>query len=424
MSAIAADVLVPFNSLVQPLPADYKVFDPYGRLFGWCRDIHRLNEVFLEARRSLSIDPFVGRDQDDLLLEWRLQADIGRMVRPLVVVSNLHKIPQLVANAARGASILPLLLSNGCLEYVSPSEELSLKVTYILSEDTPFTHLEVTDVAFVGIIAALSPFFRHNQGPRLVYWIGMSKQTIGTTTAQDMGAATTHNLWYGQKPMVVTRTARDMNMDQIPDCVNVTIIFFPHSYNQEDAIVMNRASIDRGLFVSHSVRTYTAETRATVQDPAGERFERPTREQTFCMKDADYSKLEANGLPKLRQAVKGRDVIIGKTIPNKKISSSAVVNAPGSLRGGDKQKIRRDQSVQVRDDEYGTVGSVVLANKPDGDIVKVGVRTVRTPIVGDKFSSRHAQKVPSTISPRVVSTRSFRVRSVASLHRKTCPFRR
>jgi len=395
---MAGDLIVWFpQALTARLDTDYKVFDPHGRFIGWCSDVVALNTLFLTGRRQMRFDLFVSRYQDDDLMEWRVYCDIGRMVRPLLVVENLYKLPQLLEVAVAGQSILPTLLVNGCIEYVSPSEEKDLKVTFKLpdhiEEVLQYTHLEVNDVTFVGIIAALSPLFRHNQGPRLVYWIGMSKQAIGTSTKRDMGSATTHNLWYGQKPMVATQTARDLSMDQIPDCVNVTVIFFPQSCNQEDAIVMNRASVDRGLFVSDSVRTYTTEKQGCTDDASSEQFEKPIEGATFGMKDADYTKLEKNGLPSVGKQVDGGDVIIGKTVPIKKISSTAVVNVPRKLKSIEYQNRRRDKSTQVRDDEKGVISSVLLARKPDSEIAKVTVRSVRIPEVADKFSSRHSQKV-------------------------------
>ena len=397
--AIFGDNVVYFSSEKQSIdPAWYKIFDPHGRFVGWSRDIQQLNRTFLRHRRCLSIDMFVTRFQDDTMREWRVHCDMGRMVRPLLVVEHLHKIPQLVRACAPGTSVLPALLTNGCLEYVCPSEEQSLRTTFDLP--TPgtldeyvrtHTHLEVCDVSFVGIIAALAPFFRHNQGPRLVYWVGMSKQAIGTTGKKDRGSATTHNMWYGQRPLVATQTARDLNMDQIADCTNVVMIMYAMAGNQEDALIINRASVDKGMFVSDSVRTYYTEKQRSMDDVSGERFENPVKGHTFAMKDADYGKIQANGLPRAGTKVNGSDVIIGKSVPIKKISSSAIVNVPKTIKSIDYQKKRRDKSIQVRDDEQGTVESALLARTPQYDIAKVRVRTTRIPEVADKFASRDAQ---------------------------------
>ena len=369
---------------------DYKLFDPQGKFFGWCTDINELNRLFFNARRALNVDPYVTRHQDNILREFRLHCDTGRQVRPLLVLSNIHKLPQLVAGVVTGTSLIPDLLVHGCLEYVSPAEEQELKITHKLplsgSVDDGSTHLEVNDVSLVGVIGALTPFFRHNQGPRLVYWVGMSKQTIGSSRKQDRGAATTHNLWYGQRAIVATQAARDLNMDQTPDCCNFVVALYALPWNQEDAFVVKKSSIERDMSTSSSTRIYVSKCKGS------EQFENPTVGQTFAMKDSDYSHLQSNGLPRMREKLRGTDVVIGKTVPIKKISASASVHVPQHSRTSEYQKRRRDNSVQVRKDEGGVVVSTEIVKRPEGDLAKVGVQTTRVPQIGDKFSSRHGQK--------------------------------
>jgi DNA-directed RNA polymerase II subunit RPB2 len=374
----------------------YTFFDGFGRITGFLKDIGLAIKTFLRLRRSVSIDPFVGYFKDEFLLEFRVFCDIGRLIRPLIVVENMHKIPTIVRSNRGDTSLLHSLVAAGCVEYVSAAEEMSLTLTYsfsdVFSQPGMFSHLEITDVSFVGIIAALSPYFRHNQGPRLVYWIGMSKQAIGCTTKDDMGAATTHNLWYGQSPLVNTKTAHILGMDQTATCINCTVIFFPLDYNQEDALVFNQASIDRGMFISNSVRTYDALRNGNINDISGEKFERPRKGNTFGMKMGSYDVIRKDGLSRPGEYVSGGDIIIGKTVPVKKISSSALVNVPRQLRTSEYQRKRHDKSIQVRSDEKGVVSRVQLAHKQNSDIAKVQVRTVRIPEIGDKFSSRFSQK--------------------------------
>ena len=403
--ALCRDAVVPFVDGVVPrdLPAgSYRVFSSFGALVGWCPDVSKLNRIFLHARRTLSIDMYATCSQDDTLREWRFHCDAGRLVRPLFVLENIHKVPDILRRRAPGASCLSLMFAEGCLEYVSPCEESSRFVAATPRDvKGTCTHLEVSDVSFVGVTAALAPLFRHNQGPRLVYWVNMCKQTIGAAPSQDRGSATTHNLWYGQRPIVTTQVAGDLGIDNRPDCVNVSIIFFPHSCNQEDAIVLNRASVDRGMFVSSSVRTYTCEKQGRAGSFA-ETFERPTRGTTLCLKDGDYSKLGATGIPERGARVRSGDVVIGKTVPVKKISEAADAHRVKKYQSSEYQKKRRDMSVQVRKDEGGTVASSFLGTRPNGTgVAKVRVRTTRVPEVGDKFSSRHAQKgiIGSIVAP-------------------------
>lgn len=382
----------------------YKFFDHNGCIIGYIKDIHKGIDSFCALRRSMSIDPLATYAVFGELMEFRIFCDMGRLVRPLLVIENLSKIPDIIDTIGPDSSLIPALLSSGCIEYVSAPMEHKhnfaegFKPTYSFSEALrpycEFTHLEITDVSFVGIIGALSPFFRHNQGPRLVYWIGMSKQAIWSTTKEDMGAATTHNLWYGQKRAVTTRTAKQLNMDLTPVGINCTVIFYALDYNQEDALIVNRASVDRGLFISTSTRTYDSHRKGTDSDISGERFENPKISGTFGRKLGSYEHLKKDGLPRPGADVTGGDIIIGKTVSIKKISNTAIVNASKQLRSADYQKNRRDKSVQVRRDEMGTVSEVILAHKgsTQSDIAKVRVRTLRIPETGDKLSSYHSQK--------------------------------
>ena len=168
----------------------YTYVNSNGIPLGYLRDANKAIDTFIRLRRSMSIDQFATYFKDDELNEFRFFCDTGRLIRPLLVIENLKKIPDIVNSKTHGSSILPLLLSSGCLEYVSTTEEKNIKSTFSFQDvfSDLYTHLEVSDVSFVGILAALSPFFRHNQGPRLVYWIGMSKQAICCSTNNDMGA--------------------------------------------------------------------------------------------------------------------------------------------------------------------------------------------------------------------------------------------
>ena len=386
----------PLRSWDDVLPPCYTFFDTHGRPVGYIHDIDCAVKKFVSLRRSLTIDYMVTYSKNKKLQEFRVFCDVGRLTRPLIVVTNMYKIPDIVRACVDQSRLFRTLLANGCIEYVSAGEEKTLRTTFdfadLFQEGNDYTHIEITDVSFVGIVAALSPLFRHNQGPRLVYWIGMSKQAICCTPQNDLGSSTTHSLWYGHKPSCATATARMLNMDQVATCINCTVIFYPLDYNQEDAIIMNQASIDKGMFISDSIRTYDTCRQGSKNETNGELFEKPKKGNTYGMKLGSYDVIQSDGLARPNARVKGNDIITGKTVPGKKISNTALVNAPAQLRSAEHQRKRCDRSTQVRPDEAGTVTEVILAKKENSHLAKVRVATTRIPKVGDKFSSRHSQK--------------------------------
>ena len=100
-------------------------------------------------------------------------------------------------------------------------------------------------------------------------------------------------LSYPQKPLVTTRAMEHLHFRELPAGINAIVAIACYSgYNQEDSMMMNQSSIDRGFFRSAFYRCYRAEEKragALVQEvievpPAPEpsraqaRYRRPRQE--------------------------------------------------------------------------------------------------------------------------------------------------
>ena len=111
----------------------------------------------------------------------------------------------------------------------------------------------------LGVCASIIPFPDHNQSPRNTYQSAMGKQAMGVYTSNYQIRMDTlaHVLYYPQKPLVVTRALDFLHFKELPSGCNAIVAIACYTgYNQEDSVIMNQSSIDRGFFRSVFYRTY------------------------------------------------------------------------------------------------------------------------------------------------------------------------
>ena len=147
-------------------------------------------------------------------------------------------------------------------------------------------------------------------------------------------------------------------------------------YNQEDSIIMNKGSIDRGFFRSVFYRTYH-DSEEKGREYKSEEFGRPPPSTTLEMRRGTYDKLDIDGLVFPATRVSGDDIIIGK-IAKIQIDETRIDLG---------KKTHKDSSIPLRRSENGIIDSVMITNNYEGfKFVKVKVRSVRIPQIGDKFA--------------------------------------
>ena len=291
------------------------------------------------------------------------------------------------------------LVTSGFIEYVDTEEEETTMISmtiddlvagrHAVEQNTGvainYTHCEIHPSMILGICASIIPFPDHNQSPRNTYQSAMGKQAMGmyVTNYQIRMDTLGYVMFYPQKPLVTTRAMEYLHFRELPaGCNAVVAIMCYTGYNQEDSVLMNQSAIDRGLFRSLYYRSFKDEEKKQ-GSLSREEFERPDRDTCLGMRHGTYDKLDDDGLICPGTRVSGDDIIIGKTAPLPE-DDTAVLS---------KRFSKKDCSTGMKHAETGIIDQVLLTTNDQGlRFVKLRVRSMRTPQVGDKFSSRHGQK--------------------------------
>lgn len=316
----------------------------------------------------------------------QITSDRGALCRPVFVTENIYKLRKIV-DSNPGSLRLNLwteLLSHGVIEYIEKEEEETLHIGMRLGEVgvelNTYTHYEIHPTVINGLCAGQIPFSDHNQAPRNCYQSAMGKQAIGvyaTNYLQRMDNAA-HVLTQPQRPLVTTWTDEMLQTPQIPAGANaIVVIMCWGGYNQEDSVILNRTSLDNGMFGSIMYKSYREETKPNASDL--ENFEFPDEEICTNMKTNNYATLCGQAVAPIGTDVYEGDVIIGKTITSRDIGQSVTGK-------------KRDNSIYVRNNEKGTVDMTMTVTGEASKIVKVRIRELRKPQIGDKLASRHGQK--------------------------------
>ena len=375
-----------------------------GSWVGITNNPEDIMERLIGQRRKACISKEISIVNNFMNKEIRIYTDSGRSLRPLFVVekyknennetsSKLKITKQNIRDLTDQKMKFDDLVDNGVIEFLDVEEEessmIAMKITDLVNNRhycTTYTHCEIHPAMILGVAASIIPFPDHNQSPRNVYQSAMGKQAIGIySTNFNMRMDTlSYLLFYPQKPLVVTQSMEFLKFKALPAGINAIVAIMCYTgYNQEDSVIMNQSSIDRGLFRSAFFRTYTSEQRIESK-LKNEQFEVPDRRQVSKYRMGNYGKLDCEGLIPPGTKVRGDDIIIGKT---------GLIQYDEDDEKAEIIKRKTDLSEAIRPSEEGTIESVMLTTNRSGyTIAKVKCRSVRIPQIGDKFASRHGQK--------------------------------
>lgn len=360
----------------------------------------RMNEVWMNTEGGRLLRPVMNADA---IRELELNPDIPR---PWDTVNEWNELMRWVSPIGK----------HSLIEYIDPGESETVLIC-MFPHDTVdpvkgkyFTHVEVHPSTILGTMASNIPFCDHNQSPRNTYQSAMGKQAMGIYALNFRERMDTMGnlLCYPSVPLVSPYMSRFYRAQDMPSGNNIIVAIATYGgYNQEDSIMFNRASLDRGLFRSFFYRTYKDEEKKNQASGEEERFCKPDPALTKQLKMANYDKLAEDGIIPENTYVSQEDVLIGKVAPIRlrapdgaalagvthatlQAMSGAAAAAAVEAAGGKRYK---DVSKLLRNNETGFVDKIYRGRNGEGyTFVKIRVRSERVPTIGDKFSSRHGQK--------------------------------
>lgn len=315
----------------------------------------------------------------------RIYTDEGRLLAPFLVVKNgkTKSLPEQFTWSE--------LIEHGIIEYLDASELETIKhaeYPWQIKEDQ---YSPIHPCFLFGVSASTPPFPDHNQSPRNIYQSAMGKQALGVFSTNYLHRLGTnaHVLYYPQKPIVNTASMRLMGSEDLASGENLIVAVLSAAYNQEDSVMLSKRAIDTGALrsVCHTTYSESCHRKGNTIDE----IKKPEKKFVKETRLKGYDRLDSDGVSKENTPISKRDVVVGKINSTTTFvrDTSVVVQTNGM----------EENAVTELNDMYtvhhgaAVVDKAILTTNEDSyRTVKVRVRQMRVPQIGDKLASRSAQK--------------------------------
>jgi DNA-directed RNA polymerase II subunit RPB2 len=417
------------NNLIPIDKSDMNIIQNYTKIFvngnyvGFHKNPDELFKILKLLKRNSYINIYTSISWDIFNNEMTILTEAGRCCRPLYVIYN-EKL--LIEDYIHNKEITwnQLISKNNDIlldHYINPFktykktiedlEKTQCPIEYIDVEESNCSYIamnkyeitkynnycEIHPSTIFGILTHNIPLSNYNQAPRNIFSGAQGKQAIGcyATNFNDRIDTMAYVMDYPQKCLLNTRYCEYLNLNNLPNGQNLVLAFMTYTgYNMEDAIIINKTSIQRGLFnityfkniVEIEENTKNNEEKIVFNNPNTIINNGYNLEQ---IKWANYNKLDENGMPKLNTTINENDAIIGKT----KITTILKEDNLNIFGNEIKQEIYSDRSLIADKTVSGKVDKVfVYKNNDNMNVCKLRLRKTRIPELGDKSCSRHAQK--------------------------------
>eukprot|EP00210_Caulerpa_lentillifera_P008427 g8039.t1 len=349
--------------------------------------------MFRELRRCGRLGEFVSISlQQDRVL---ISCDGGRVCRPLIICDN--GVPRVKSHHLQSLKLGKMsfddFIQEGLIEYLDVNEENNAMVAlYEKDCGKETTHLEIEPFTIMGIVAGLVPYPHHNQSPRNTYQCAMGKQAMGHIGFNQLNRMDTllYLLCYPQKPLLTSHTIELIGFDQLGAGQNSILAVMSFSgYDIEDASIMNKSSLDRGFGRCIVLKKYGVKIKKYLNRTMDQIRGPPLAPGENKPSNPRFRLLESDGLPAVGEKIQSGDIYINKFLPkNTRDSLPNPQTLPESAYKARPEIFKGNPGV-----EDCCIDRVLLTESGDCPVnIKVLIRHVRRPEIGDKFSSRHGQK--------------------------------
>ncbi|KAH9444564.1 hypothetical protein MJO28_013414 [Puccinia striiformis f. sp. tritici] len=275
------------------------------------------------------------------------------------------------------------LLSNNKTDLVGSFEQVYMDIACSPEEIDPgfSTHVEISPTHVLSLLANLTPFSDFNQSPRNMYQCQMSKQTMGTPSGviHHRTDNKLYRLQTGQTPIVRPALHDVYQMDHFPNGTNAVVAVISYTgYDMEDAMILNKSAHERGF--GHGT-IY----KSMIVDLAPEGTRTNTSEKYFGFGTTVGSGSETSLFAKMCDKLDGDGVVhIGARLRSGDPLAAYVDSTTGKTSF---EKYKGDEEAYV--EEVRMIGG---DNAKECKKIHFKLRVPRSPVIGDKFSSRHGQK--------------------------------
>lgn len=357
-----------------------------GKYIGMAKDVDAFVNAVRKERRKAHFPLELSITSDSPAKTIVISTEVGRVLRPLIVVE--HGASKLrdehLVLLEQGSLNWRELIKEGVVEYIDAAEEEDAFVAQTPeSVGDKHTHLEIDPVAIFGLVTSLVPFANHDQASRLLRGSKTLRQSLGIYAANYLVRLDTNSsiLHYPQNPLVKSFVFDTLKL--YPAGQNIVVAVMPYEgYNLEDATILNRASVERGMGRSTYFKPYES-IEFNYAGGLKDEITIPEKDVSGYRTEASYRLLEDDGIVYPEAQLNASEVIIGRTTPPKFLSEARNLSIQSKKEG----------SVAIKQGESGIVDSVFITTDSEGNkIARVRIRDHRLPEPGDKFSTPHGQK--------------------------------